>query len=71
MIFKPVVLKMGTFHTLMNLIFITGKHFGSAGLRDIAVECNIIAERSIAGILGGRSYNGGVRLCKLVCEALL
>lgn len=69
--FKPIVLRMGTFHTLMNLISIIGKRFGSAGLRDIAVECGIIAEGSISGVLGGRSYNRGVRLCKLVYEALL
>ena len=69
--FKPVVLRMGTFHTLMNMISIIGKRFGSAGLRDIAVECDIITEGSISGVLGGRSYNRGVRLCKLVYEALL
>lgn len=68
---KPIVLRMGTFHTLMNLISIIGKRFGSAGLRDLAVESNIIAAGSIAGVLGGRSYNRGVRLCKLMYEALL
>ena len=69
--FKPVVLRMGTFHTLMNMISMIGKRFGSAGLRDIAVECDIITEGSISVVLGGRSYNRGVHLCKLVYEALL
>lgn len=68
--FKPVVLRMGVFHTLLNLISIIGKRFGSAGLRDIAVECDIISEGSVLGVLGGRSYNRGVRLCKLVYEAV-
>ena len=69
--YKPLVLRMGVFHTIMNLLSIIGKRFGSAGLGDLAVECNIIAAGSISSVLGGRNYNRGVRLCKLVYEALL
>lgn len=68
---NKVVLRMGVFHTVCNLLSIIGKRFGSAGLRDLAVESSIIAEGSIDSILEGRKYNRGVRLCKLIYEALM
>ena len=67
--FQNVVLRMGVFHTICNLLSIIGKRFGSAGLRDLAVESGIIAEGSINSVLDGKKYNRGVRLCKLVYEA--
>ena len=70
-IFQSVVIRMGTFHTLCNLMSIIGKRFASAGLRDLAVESGIIAEGSITSVLEGRHYNRGVRLYKLLYEALL
>lgn len=69
--YKQVVLRMGTFHTLCNLISIIGKRFSAAGLRDIAIESGIIAEGSVSSVLEGRQYNRGVRLYKLMYEALL
>ena len=69
--FEKVFIRMGAFHTLCNLLSIIGKRFASAGLRDLAVESGIIAEGSITSVLEGRHYNRGVRLCKLVYEALL
>ena len=68
---RNIVLRMGVFHTLCNLLSIIGKRFSSAGLRDISVESGIIAEGSVNSVLEGRNYNRGVRLCKLVYEALL
>ena len=62
---------MGAFHALCNLLSIIGKRFASAGLKDLAVESGTIAEGSITSVLEGRHYNRGVRLCKLVYEALL
>jgi len=68
---QNIVLRMGAFHTLCNLLSIIGKRFGSAGLRDISVESGIITEGSVDTVLEGRNYNRGVRLCKLMYEALL
>jgi len=68
---QNIVLRMGAFHTLCNLLSIIGKRFGSAGLRDISVESGIIAEGSVNTVIEGRNYNRGVRLCKLMYEALL
>ena len=70
-VFKKVVICMGAFHTLCNLLSIIGKRFASAGLTDLAVESSIIADGSITSVLEGRHYNRGVRFCKLVYEALL
>ena len=33
--FQNVILRMGTFHTICNLLSILGKRFGEAGLRDL------------------------------------
>lgn len=69
--FQPIILRLGVFHTICNLLAIIGKRFGDAGLRDLAVESGVIAEGSITSVLEGRQYNRGVRLHKLVYEALL
>ena len=66
--FQDLVLRLGVFHTICNLLSIIGKRFGSAGLRDLAVESGIIAEGSITSVLEGRKCNRGVRLCKLAFE---
>ena len=69
-VFKKVVIHMGAFHTLCNLLPIIGKRFTSAGLRDLALESVIIAEGSTS-LLEGWHYNCGVRFCKRVYEPLL
>ena len=69
--FQPIVLRMGVFHTLCNMLSIIGKRFKDAGLKDLAVESGVIAEGSISGVLEGRKYNRAVRLHKLVYETLL
>jgi len=45
--------------------------FGSAGLRDLAVESGIIAEGSIEKVLLGQQYNRAVRLHKIVYEGMM
>ena len=69
--FQPIVLRMGAFHTVCNLLGIIGQRFEDAGLRDLAVESGIVAEGSITSVLSGKQYNRGVRLHKLLYEALL
>ena len=69
--FKNVLLMMGNFHTICNLMSTIGKMFGDAGLRDLAVESGVIAEGSIGRVLEGKHYNRAVRLHKLIYEALM
>jgi len=53
---------MGVFHTICNFLGIIGKRFLDAGLRDLAVESEVIAEGSVHRILNGQQYDQGVRL---------
>lgn len=60
--FGWVVLMMGNFHTICNLLSIIGKMFGDAGLRDLAVELGVIAEGSINKVLERKQYKRNVCL---------
>ena len=68
-LYKPIVLRLGTFHTLCTLISIIGKRFQDAGLRDLCIESGVVAEGSVSALMGGRSYNKAVRFHKLFYEA--
>jgi hypothetical protein len=70
-IFKDIIIRMGVFHTICNLLATIDKRFQDARLRDLCVESGVIAEGSIAGVMEGHKYNRAVRLHKLVYEALL
>ena len=59
------------FHTACTLISITGKRFQDAGLRNLCVEADVVAEGSVSGIMDGRRYNRAVRFHKLMYEALM
>ena len=69
--YKSIILMMGNFHTICNLMSIIGKMFGDAGLRDLAVESGVIAAGSIEKVLEGKQYNRAVRFHKLTYEALM
>lgn len=69
--FSNIIIRMGVFHTICNLLSILGKRFQDAGLRDLCVESGVIAEGSVAGVMEGRRYNRAVRLHKLVYEAMM
>ncbi|KAG1660989.1 putative ATP-dependent RNA helicase DDX46 [Nymphon striatum] len=69
--FESLLLMMGNFHIICNMLSIIGKLFRDAGLRDLAVESGVIAEGSIDKVLDGKQYNRGVRLHKLTYEALM
>lgn len=68
--FDDVILRMGVFHTLCMLLGIIGKRFQDAGLKDLCIESQVIAEGSVAGVMEGKRYNRAIRLHKLVYEAL-
>lgn len=66
--FKNIIIQMGTFHTICNLLSITGKRSHDSGLNDLCVEASVLAESSVAGVMEGWKYNKPVRLHKLVYE---
>jgi len=57
-LYAEVLLRLGIFHTIFNLLSIIGKRFQDAGLRYICTESGIIAEGSVSGVL-----EGDVQLC--------
>ena len=69
--FRDIIVRMGAFHTICTLLGIIGKRFQDAGLRDLCVEFQVIAEGSVSGVMEGRKYNRAVWLHKLVYEALI
>ena len=68
--FQSIALRMGVFHTICNFLGIIGKKFLDAGLRDLVVDSEVITEGSVDQVLNGQQYNRGVRLHKLLYEAL-
>lgn len=68
--YANIILRLGTFHTICNVLSIIGKRFQDAGLRDLYIESGIIAEGSITSVLDGKMYNHAVRVHKCICEAL-
>ena len=69
--FKNLILRMGAFHTICNLLSTIGKRFQDAGLRDLCVESGVIAEGSITAVMEGRKYNSAVKFHKIVYEAMM
>ena len=41
--FQPIILRMGAFHTICNLLGIIGQCFEDAGVRNLAIESGIVA----------------------------
>ena len=68
--YKDCILMLGMFHMLMMYLGIIGKHFNEAGLRDVLIQSQILAEGSVDKALTGKIYNRAVRSCKLMYEAL-
>jgi hypothetical protein len=69
--FKRVVPCMGAFHIACTFLAVIGKRFGDAGLKDVLIESGIIGSGSVSAVLEGRHYNRGVRVHKIVMEAML
>ena len=57
-LYAEVLIRLGTFHTIFNLLSIIGKRFQDAGLRNICTESGIIAEGSVSGV-----FEGDVQSC--------
>ena len=65
-----IVLRMGDFHTACNFLGIIGARFADAGLEDLLIESEVIAQGCITGVFEGKHYNRAVRAHKIVMEAL-
>ena len=69
--FKNIVLMMGIFHKITMYIHILSKRFCDAGLRDVLIQSDTIAEGSIEKALSEKMYNRGIRAYKLMYEAIM
>jgi hypothetical protein len=65
---ERIVLRMGAFHVILNFMSVLGQRFGSAGLRDVLIESDVLANGSVDSTLDGRHYNRGIRAHKLTVE---
>lgn len=70
-LFDGIVIMMGGFHLLLMLLGVIGSQFGDAGLRELAVQSDVVAEGSVEKSLNGKQYNWDVRLHNCVYEALM
>ena len=67
---RSIIIRLGAFHTAMTFLACIGKRFGDAGLEEIAVVSEVVAQGSINGVINGHHYNRSVRFNKLMYEAL-
>ena len=58
------------FHLLMVLFGVSGA-IGEAGLRELAIQSQVVAEDSIDTVMSGKHYNRAVRLHKITYEAFM
>ena len=61
---------MGGFHAGRIFLTVISKRFGFAGLHDLIVEASLSGPESVNQILNGKEYNYGIRICKVIFEAL-
>ena len=69
--FKDVILHMGAFHIMYNLVSIIGKWFQDSGFKGIIIEAGIVVHGCVVGVLEDRQYNRAVRTHKCMYEAFL
>jgi hypothetical protein len=69
--FKNLIIMLGGFHLLMMLFGVIGARFGDAGLREVAIQSDLVAGGSIDSVLSGKIYDRAGRLHKIVYEALM
>ncbi|XP_041466296.1 uncharacterized protein LOC121416845 [Lytechinus variegatus] len=67
---KRIIIRLGAFHTALSMLACVGKRFGDAGLENLMIESNIVAQGSINGVLSGHHYNRSIRAHKCIVEAL-
>lgn len=69
--FNICVLMMVMFYMLMMFMHILSKRFADAGLHYVFMQSGVIAEGTVDSALCGKMYNRGVRVYKLMYEAIM
>ena len=66
-------LRINDGYVLYALMFmhILSKRFGDAGLRYVFIQSGVIGEGTVDRALCGKMYNRGVRIYKLMYEAIM
>ena len=64
-------LRIGGSLTCNVFLAVIGKCFGSTGFRDLIAETCLADPDRVKGIFKGKHYNYGIRISKIVFEALL
>ncbi|KAJ8021222.1 hypothetical protein HOLleu_38358 [Holothuria leucospilota] len=70
MYMKRIILWLGEFHTSMSFLACVGKRFRDAGLQDVMIESELVAQGSVSTVMNGHHYNRSVRAHKIVAEVL-
>ena len=61
---------MRTFHILLMSLSVIGAWSKEAGMRDLCIQVEIVAEGSIDLVLKGKQYNRAIRAHKVCFEAM-
>ena len=69
--FSSLFLMMGTFHVLLMSLGVIGARFKDAGMRQIYIKSEIVAEGSIDLVLKRKQYNRAIRAHKICCVVLI
>ncbi|XP_028415026.1 uncharacterized protein LOC114538109 [Dendronephthya gigantea] len=64
------IVRLGEFHSCMSYATAIACRFRDAGLQDIFIESEIVAQGSLNGVFSGKHYNRCIRAHKLVFEAM-
>ena len=63
-------LRMGGFHACCIFLAVIAKRFSAAGLKDVIIETNLAGPGAVESVLKGKQYNRGIRVVKILYEAL-
>ena len=66
---KNVILRLGSFHVILNFLKCIGKYHENNGLEDIAVIKDIFGKNTAKHVFDGHHYNRSVRTVKLLYES--
>ena len=61
---SSLFLMMGTFHVLLKSLSVIGARFKDAGMRNLYIQSEIVAEGCIDSVLKGKQYNRAIRAHK-------
>ena len=68
--FFSLFLMMEIFHVLLMSLGVIGARFKDAGMRDLYIQSEIVAEGSNDSVLKGKQYNRAIRAHKICFEVM-